>query len=446
MSVDSTSLYCLAPSVRTAPFDVTAHQPRFLLEVGEVGEARRFEVTAGVQRVIEALRQGPCTLGELVERLRDAAEGQLTEEKVAWLLQSALLPRRIAILHAPTGALPAGTPEAPPPAASFLGVRVRLFGADRLRALTSALGGLFRPAVVLPVLVLAAAAYLATYPQLLSTVRRPLDGLSVGEMALVLVVLNVAALGHELGHAAACRHYGLTPGDIGWGVYLAMFVLYADASAAWRLPRRQRAVVDLGGVYFELALTLVLLAAYRITAQPLLAYCVAFINLRMLTSLNPFLRQDGYWMLVDLAGQPNLQGESIQALRFAWRRLTGRRCHPPDFLTRPRWLQITVFAYTALSLLLSLALLAWLARWLVVELVPDIRRTALGLRHLGAHGGPLLSWSAAAAILRLLLEAVFTGLVGLTGWRFVHLVVRPRPDAAAPAGTPGPPAAREAAP
>src|SRR5262245_31880367 len=39
-------------------------------------------------------------------------------------------------------------------------------------------------------------------------------------LLLILLVINCAALVHELGHAAACRYGGAVPGRIGYGVYI----------------------------------------------------------------------------------------------------------------------------------------------------------------------------------------------------------------------------------
>ena len=63
-------------------------------------------------------------------------------------------------------------------------------------------------------------------------------------------LLTLAAVLHELGHAAACRYGGARPGRIGYGVYLVFPAFYTDVTTH-RLGRAGRARTDLGGLYFN---------------------------------------------------------------------------------------------------------------------------------------------------------------------------------------------------
>ena len=72
-----------------------------------------------------------------------------------------------------------------------------------------------------------------------------------GLLLLITGLVVLSAGFHELGHAAACRYGGATPGGIGVGLYLVWPAFYTDVTDAYRLPRRDRLRVDLGGLYFN---------------------------------------------------------------------------------------------------------------------------------------------------------------------------------------------------
>ncbi len=60
--------------------------------------------------------------------------------------------------------------------------------------------------------------------------------------------------------------------------------------------------------------------AYLLTGAPLILDAITWTHFLMLHTLNPVLKYDGYWLLTDLAGIPNLHA----AIRDTARRM-GRR-------------------------------------------------------------------------------------------------------------------------
>lgn len=67
----------------------------------------------------------------------------------------------------------------------------------------------------------------------------------------VLILLLMATVFHEFGHAAGCRYGGAKPGQIGVGLYLWIPAFYTNVTSAYRLNRAGRLRTDLGGVYFN---------------------------------------------------------------------------------------------------------------------------------------------------------------------------------------------------
>ncbi len=138
-------------------------------------------------------------------------------------------------------------------------------------------------------------------------------------LAVVLFTLVGAAL-HELGHAAASRYGGASPGTIGVGVYLIWPVFFNDLDDSYRLDRRGRLRCDLGGVYLNLVFALALAGAYGLTGEVAFLAAVFVQQLAVVQQFLPFVRLDGYYVVSDLAGVPDL----FAYVRPVVRRLLGR--------------------------------------------------------------------------------------------------------------------------
>lgn len=131
----------------------------------------------------------------------------------------------------------------------------------------------------------------------------------VDQPALVLVLLGLmlaSMVFHELGHASACRFGGAHPGEIGAGLYLMWPSFYTNVTDGYRLDRAGRVRTDLGGVYFNAVLACAFYGLFQITHYPPLILAVAATLLLMVEQLLPFVRFDGYWIVSDLAGVPDL--------------------------------------------------------------------------------------------------------------------------------------------
>lgn len=48
---------------------------------------------------------------------------------------------------------------------------------------------------------------------------------------------------HELGHAAACKYFGIRHGGIGFGLYLNFPVLYTDVTEVWKLYNQLEPII-----------------------------------------------------------------------------------------------------------------------------------------------------------------------------------------------------------
>lgn len=160
-------------------------------------------------------------------------------------------------------------------------------------------------------------------------------------MLLVLGMVIASAAFHELGHASACRVSGAQPGPIGAGLYLAWPAFYTDVTDAYRLGRAGRLRTDLGGIYFNGIFSLGTYAAYFITGQEALLLVIAVQHLEVLHQLLPVVRLDGYYILSDLVGVPDLFARIKPILRslLPWKKAD------PKVTALKRWVRVTVAAW-----------------------------------------------------------------------------------------------------
>lgn len=185
--------------------------------------------------------------------------------------------------------------------------RIVTAGPRTIDPVTGVLQGLFRPWTAVPLLGLILAAHIWLYlgrglgDALVQLIEQPLL------VVPLFGVIVLAGIVHEFGHAAALRYGGGRSRTMGFGFYLIYPALYTDTSDAYRLGRWARIRVDLGGFYFHQIFGLALLALAVLTGQPLWLLAAVVIDLEMLRQLLfPFVRFDGYWLLADLTGIPDL--------------------------------------------------------------------------------------------------------------------------------------------
>jgi putative peptide zinc metalloprotease protein len=133
-------------------------------------------------------------------------------------------------------------------------LRIPLLTRAQIEPLANLCAALFRPPLLHLCLFVGLLAHVAFYGQPYLqrlSIDSVLGRVSTWQIVIVYALALATMLLHELGHASACRKYGCEHAEIGFCLYLIFPALYIDLSAAWRLPRLQRAVIDIGGMYFQ---------------------------------------------------------------------------------------------------------------------------------------------------------------------------------------------------
>jgi hypothetical protein len=129
---------------------------------------------------------------------------------------------------------------------------------------------------------------------------------------------------HEMAHAAACKHFGGRVERVGLMFMYLSPVAFCDVSDAWRFKSTgAKVLVSAAGIFFQLVVTFIALEAWLYTSSPLLGYLCLVNTAIAVMNLFPFIKLDGYWMLVHLSGEPNLKQKSLQSVDNLVRRLFG---------------------------------------------------------------------------------------------------------------------------
>ncbi|SDO55446.1 hypothetical protein [Geodermatophilus sp. DSM 45219] len=344
----------------------------------------------------------------------------LTAEQVSYLVEERLRPAGlIAPDHTDTD--DPGTVTAPTRSDPLLALRYRKTVVPA--GVTWRIAGVFRVFFRRPAWVAALATFLALDALVLlqgDFVDRVTAGATTlvhrPELTLVLLTLLVLSMVfHEIGHVTACRYGGARPGDMGVGLYLVWPALYSTVTDTYRLGRVGRLRTDLAGVYFNAVFMAVLTGLYLRTDATWLLPGILLMHVQAAQQFLPSIRFDGYYMLADLAGVPELFNYVGPVLRSL---VPGRPAHPRVQELRPRprrliavWVAVTVpmLLFYLITFLLVVprvlpvvwdVLLEYQSRMEAAMRAGDVTTVALSVFQLLLI---LLPWAGAALVIAMLL-------------------------------------------
>lgn len=140
--------------------------------------------------------------------------------------------------------------------------------------------------------------------------QRNIDFFNGFQIIILSILCFLCTFLHEVGHATASYYMGCPASNIGLGFYIFFPVFFTDVSKIWILPKKNRLIVNIGGIYFQILINIILVISYFITSNPSakewISYLFASNSIVIISSLLPFFRNDGYWILSDLTNIPNL--------------------------------------------------------------------------------------------------------------------------------------------
>jgi putative peptide zinc metalloprotease protein len=312
--------------------------------------------------VLATLVDGRRGLDELAVVFGGEIDRTVTGEQVAFLLDNKLRPPGLVAY----GAEPATRAPTRPDPLLMLKHRVGVVPEH----LVWAIAGVFRPLFAIPVVAATLAGLAVVDALILAGGGWGQMGSAIGAVShqpalalLVLAVILIVGGFHECGHAAACRYGGARPGVMGIGLYLVWPSFYSTVTDTYRLDRAGRLRVDLAGVYFNAVAMTVIGTAYLITGSPWLLITLVALHVETMWQFIPSVRLDGYYIVADLVGVPDLFARLGPILHGA---LPWRETHPQVAELKP-WTRRIIAAWVVLTI-------ACLGGWVVmfVLLAPQI--------------------------------------------------------------------------
>lgn len=359
-----------------------------------------FQLTELLYKVLEAA-DGHRTIEEIAAAVSDSTEWLLTGDDVRKLIAGKLVP---------LGLISSASPQKRESTRSPLAVymRMRMIGPRVLDPLTKLFQVFFWPPVLIPIICAVAVAHWWMYrvqgleESVRETLRTP-----GGLLAVVLIVI-VGGFFHELGHASALRYGGGRARRMGVGLYLIYPAFFTDVTDAYGLTRMARIRTDLGGVYFHAIFVLALTMVAITSGWQVVLFAALLINLDIARQFIPFVRLDGYWLVADITGIPDLFSQTGPFLRsmFRIRGWTGSK------LPRLKpWVKRTFAIYIAATVPVLTYLLFRLAKGLPQVLVAawdGMTKQAAMFANAQMQGDLIVMVLLATSMLFLLLPAVGT--------------------------------------
>jgi putative peptide zinc metalloprotease protein len=258
------------------------------------------------------------------------------------------------------------------PLLSPLAIRIPLFNPQalllRLRVIADLL---FDSRLIWAVVLMAPVAALLVFRQWLqigsSIVQSNIASLTTADWLTLLVCYLIAKSLHELGHGLASSRQRVACTELGLMLLCFVPCLYCDTTDSWKLRSKwQRAQIAAAGMYVELWLAILAAVIWLITRDGWVHYTAGAMMIvcslaTIMVNANPLLRFDGYYILSDLWGIPNLAQRSREALdEIVYRFVTGQRNDDRDFSGKQLGLLVAYALASAAYRLFVLAVVLWL--------------------------------------------------------------------------------------
>jgi putative peptide zinc metalloprotease protein len=371
-------LYSFNQSLYTYPLDAASDQAMVLCEVpAQKGSTIRFAMPADLLELLEMF-DGRKNVEEVVEAYSKVNPGKYSLQKVEKLIESFLLPKSLLVdLNKPVF-----LPEISAKRASYIYAKIRLIPPQVIYPVAKLFGWAFRKWVVILWLALFLAAHLIFYSWVFPAHPVHRNDFTGTTFSIVMLLSLLGAFIHETGHASALVSYGCKQTEIGFGMYIYYPVLYTDVSEAWKLSRHKRAMIDIGGVYFQSVFQLLLLGLFFIYGSPFLLYFFLVNDLIMFRTMNPFLRMDGYWLVADLFGIFNLRQQSTNVIKHYVLKLFGsqRSERAPLHMLKPG-ARVALAVYSVFSAVFFFYICAIMIRISILYLIPTYPLRLMAVWH-----------------------------------------------------------------
>lgn len=178
---------------------------------------------------------------------------------------------------------------------------------------------------------------------------------------LVIFLINVGLISlalHEFGHAMAMKWAKAKIIRAGVALYLGLPIMFVDTTAVWSKRRYKRIVTASAGIVVNITICAIAALLAHFILDPFwqrVAWEIFLVNIFTIgLSLIPFIKLDGYYILLDLVGIPNLSIKAQQEFKSLTR-------HPRSFVYTKQNMLLAIFGL--LSSIASLLLLLFSIRY-----------------------------------------------------------------------------------
>lgn len=176
------------------------------------------------------------------------------------------------------------------------------------------------------------------------------------DIAMFVGVLFTVIVLHENGHGLTCKRYGGEVHEIGFMLIYFMPAFYANVTDTWTFESKAAKLwVTFAGAFVELIICSIATFVWFFSTPGYFTHDLAFIFMitaglsSILINMNPLIRLDGYFALVDYLEIPKLGDDASAYLGLLVRRYIFRA--PVEIPKYDRRLKRILFTYGVLSFL-----------------------------------------------------------------------------------------------
>lgn len=251
-----------------------------------------------------------------------------------------------------------------------------------------------------------------------------LDSLSWAGLVKYFIAIIILKFIHESAHSIAAIHFNCRVRGIGLGFMVFYPRLYTDTTDSWRLPRRQRALIDAAGIIIELLVGGIAVLLWSFlppgSGKSTMFYIFTVSTISTLfVNGNPFIRYDGYYILCDILDVENLMTRSSEYVKQWWRwyflRLGERPCDKRGLLFLTFGIGsffYRIFLYTSIILVIyhkfvkTLAVVMMFLELYSILIYPCWREIKT-IRALSKRSAGRARWFLGAAVLLIIVGVLF---------------------------------------
>lgn len=199
--------------------------------------------------------------------------------------------------------------------------RIKLLNGDTLEKWVRPWIGLISIPAVILALVLWIVAIMHAITNATSLTKLSVGLFVPGSQWWLLLAWLLLKFVHEFGHAVACSRFGAKAESAGLGFMFFTPSPFVNAPSVWQIENRwSRILVSASGILFEVTFaSLAVIGACWFESAALRYLCISIVTLGTISTIafngNPLMRFDGYYIMIDLIGRPNLWQDAQAAVK-----------------------------------------------------------------------------------------------------------------------------------